>query len=46
MTHDWMGPIDRTEVGLPFFSRLGGREDILYGLGYSGNGVGPTLPSA
>jgi hypothetical protein len=37
-----MGPIDRSQVGLPFFSRLGGREDILYGLGYSGNGVGPT----
>ena len=42
VTHDWMGPIDRTQVGLPFFSRLGGREDIVYGLGYSGNGVGPT----
>ena len=43
VTHDWMGPIDRTEIGLPFFSRLGGREDILYGLGYTGNGVGPTF---
>ena len=43
VTHNWMGPIDRSEVGLPFFSRLGGREDILYGLGYSGNGVGPTF---
>jgi putative aminophosphonate oxidoreductase len=43
VTHSWMGPIDRSEVGLPFFSRLGGREDILYGLGYSGNGVGPTF---
>ena len=42
VTHDWMGPIDRTQVGLPFFSRLGGRDDIVYGLGYSGNGVGPT----
>jgi putative aminophosphonate oxidoreductase len=42
VTHSWMGPIDRTQVGLPFFSRLGGRDDILYGLGYSGNGVGPT----
>src|SRR5205823_13470318 len=43
VTHNWMGPIDRTEVGLPFFSRLAGRDDILYGLGYSGNGVGPTF---
>jgi glycine/D-amino acid oxidase-like deaminating enzyme len=43
VTHDWMGPIDRTQVGLPFFSRLGGREDIVYGVGYSGNGVGPSF---
>src|SRR5204863_2532457 len=43
VTHDWLGPIDRTEVGLPFFSRLGGRDDVLYGVGYSGNGVGPTF---
>ncbi len=42
VTHNWMGPIDRTQVGLPFFSRLGGREDLLYGIGYAGNGVGPT----
>jgi putative aminophosphonate oxidoreductase len=42
VTHTWTGPIDRTQVGLPFFSRLGGREDIVYGIGYSGNGVGPT----
>src|SRR5262249_43237155 len=26
-----------------FFSRLGGREDVFYGLGYSGNGVGPAF---
>ena len=43
VTHAWMGPIDRTQVGLPFFGRLGGREDVVYGLGYSGNGVGPTF---
>jgi putative aminophosphonate oxidoreductase len=43
VTHNWMGPIDRTQVGLPFFSRLGGREDIVYGVGYSGNGVGPSF---
>ncbi len=39
----WTGPIDRSRSGLPFFSRLGGRGDILYGLGFSGNGVGPTM---
>jgi putative aminophosphonate oxidoreductase len=43
VTHSWMGPIDRTQVGLPFFGRLGGRDDVVYGLGYSGNGVGPTF---
>ena len=35
-------PIDRATVGLPFFWRLGGRDDLLCGAGYSGNGVGPS----
>lgn len=38
----WAGPIDRSKSGLPFFGGLDGRSDILYGMGYSGNGVGPT----
>jgi putative aminophosphonate oxidoreductase len=38
----WLGPIDRSPVGLPFFTYLGGREDIVVGAGYSGNGVGPS----
>ena len=38
----WTGPIDRSKSGAPFFGRLGGRPDILYGAGYSGNGVGPA----
>jgi glycine/D-amino acid oxidase-like deaminating enzyme len=38
----WSGPIDRTVKGLPIFGRLGGRQDIVYGTGFSGNGVGPT----
>jgi putative aminophosphonate oxidoreductase len=42
ITHTWTGPIDRTAVGLPFFWRLDGREDLLCGAGYSGNGVGPS----
>jgi putative aminophosphonate oxidoreductase len=37
----WMGPIDRSKSGLPAFGPLGGHPDILYGIGYSGNGVGP-----
>jgi putative aminophosphonate oxidoreductase len=38
----WLGPIDRTKDGLPFFGRLDGNEAILVGAGYSGNGVGPS----
>ena len=37
----WMGPIDRSKSGLPAFGNLGEHPDILYGIGYSGNGVGP-----
>ena len=39
----WSGPIDRSPHGFPLFGRLGGREHILYGVGWSGNGVGPSL---
>ncbi len=42
VARSWTGPTDRTPAALPFFGRLGGREDILYGYGFSGNGVGPT----
>ncbi len=41
--HDWCGPIDRSFHGLPIFGRLGGREHLIYGVGWSGNGVGPSL---
>ncbi|MFN8188662.1 MAG: hypothetical protein U0R69_16470, partial [Gaiellales bacterium] len=37
----WTGPIDRSHSGLPFFGPLGGRPDIVFGGGFSGNGVGP-----
>ena len=40
---NWTGPIDRSRTGLPFFARLGGRPDVVYGIGYSGNGVGPSF---
>ena len=40
---DWSGPIDRSANGLPLLGRLGGREHILYGVGWSGNGVAPSL---
>ena len=38
----WTGPIDRSKTGLPHFHHLEGSPDILYGIGFSGNGVGPT----
>ena len=41
--HDWGGPIDRTPNSVPIVGHLGGRDHILYGVGWSGNGVGPSL---
>jgi putative aminophosphonate oxidoreductase len=41
VTASWTGPVDRTLDGLPFFTSLG-RPELLCGLGYSGNGVGPS----
>ena len=38
----WCGPIDRTRSGLPLFGRLASCPDILYGYGFSGNGVATT----
>lgn len=38
----WTGPIDRSISSLPVFGHLNGSERVLYGVGYSGNGVGPS----
>jgi putative aminophosphonate oxidoreductase len=38
----WTGPIDRSRTSLPFFGPLEGRPDLLVGVGYSGDGVGPS----
>jgi glutamine synthetase/glycine/D-amino acid oxidase-like deaminating enzyme len=38
----WSGPIDRSADGLPLLGYLGGRRTILYGVGWSGNGVAPS----
>lgn len=43
ITHAWGGPIDRSRDGLPVFGRLPGRARIVYGTGFSGNGVAPSL---
>lgn len=42
LTASWNGPSDRSVTGLPFFGRLPDAPHICYGLGYSGNGVGPS----
>ncbi len=38
----WSGPATRTDTGLPSFGRLPQAPAILYGHGYTGNGVGPS----
>jgi glycine/D-amino acid oxidase-like deaminating enzyme len=43
VTHAWGGPIDRTADGAPIFGRLPGAVPVVYGVGYSGNGVAPSL---
>ncbi len=41
-TH-WSGPIDRSPDGLPVIGFLPGRPHVIHGVGWSGNGVGPSL---
>lgn len=43
ISNDWSGPIDRTPDSLPRLGFLGGRRNICYGIGWSGNGVGPSV---
>ena len=38
----WRGPATRTATGLPFFGRLPRCPAVVYGHGYTGNGVGPS----
>ena len=35
----WTGASDRSVTGLPFFGRIPDKRNVLYGFGYSGNGV-------
>jgi glycine/D-amino acid oxidase-like deaminating enzyme len=42
ITDAWSGPIDRTYDSLPVFGTLASSENIHYGIGWSGNGVGPS----
>lgn len=42
ITHAWCGPIDRTYDSMPVFGHLDDAPHIFYGIGWSGNGVGPS----
>ncbi len=42
LTHGWGGPVDRAPGHLPFVGRLDADSEVLYGIGYSGNGVAPS----
>lgn len=43
VTHDWAGPIDRTYNSLPIIDWLTKDKNIAVGVGWSGNGVGPSV---
>lgn len=43
ITHFWAGPIDRSRTGTLVFGHLRSNPAILYGIGYSGTGVAPSL---
>lgn len=40
--YSWTGGSDRSATGLPFFGNLQEQKNIVYGFGYSGNGVAQT----
>ena len=42
IAYGWSGPIDRTYDGLPLIGQYPACKDISYGIGWSGNGVGPS----
>ncbi|MGF1630659.1 MAG: NAD(P)/FAD-dependent oxidoreductase [Kiloniellaceae bacterium] len=42
LANAWRGAIDRTASGLPLFGRLPRQADVLYGYGFSGNGISMT----
>jgi glycine/D-amino acid oxidase-like deaminating enzyme len=46
ITHAWGGPIDRTPDGVPIVGALPARAHVVYGTGFSGNGVAPSLTVA
>lgn len=43
LTHAWGGAVDRAPGHLPFVGTLGDHGSVHYGVGFSGNGVGPSV---
>ena len=43
ITQSWNGPSERTKTGFPFFGHHPKNKNIIYGFGYSGNGILPTF---
>ena len=43
ITQSWNGPSERTKTGFPFFGYHPKNKNIIYGFGYSGNGILPTF---
>jgi putative aminophosphonate oxidoreductase len=43
VTHDWCGAIDRSTDGLPVIGTIGPSAAVHFGIGWSGNGVGPSV---
>jgi glycine/D-amino acid oxidase-like deaminating enzyme len=38
----WTGAVDYSVTSMPFFAHLENRPEVVYGVGFSGNGVGPS----
>jgi putative aminophosphonate oxidoreductase len=43
ITHSWAGAVDYAVDSLPFFGKLDDDSKVTFGVGFSGNGVGPSL---
>jgi glycine/D-amino acid oxidase-like deaminating enzyme len=42
ITNRWSGAVDYSSDSLPFFGTLSGSQRVHFGVGFSGNGVGPS----
>ena len=42
IANTWSGAVDYSSDSMPFFGRLGASPRVHYGVGFSGNGVGPS----